>query len=174
MTLTGIGFNDTRNVKVQFDAGDAYQNEEAFGVYVSDTEIKCETPNLEAFLNKTGRVCNISVSLDGQIHTIYNVNFEFFTVTSAVHSAVFGPALLNGVPTGQRSEFTIITRDKFGEIRKYGGDEFTVLVQRVVPQAEIDAEKEEEEGRLAIRPRALLALFGPCYRQRAHAENARG
>jgi dynein heavy chain len=134
ITLTGIGFNDTRNVKVQFDAGDAYQNEEAFGVYVSDTEIKCETPNLEAFLNKTGRVCNISVSLDGQIHTIYNVNFEFFTVTSAVHSAVFGPALLNGVPTGQRSEFTIITRDKFGEIRKYGGDKFTVLVQRVVPK----------------------------------------
>ena len=101
---------------------------------------------MEAFLNKTGRVCNISVSLDGQIHTIYNVNFEFFTVTSAVHSAVFGPALLNGVPTGQRSEFTIITRDKFGEIRKYGGDKFTVLVQRVVPQAEIDGEKEEEEG----------------------------
>ena len=51
---------------------------------------------------------------------------------------------MDGIPTGQRSEFTILTRDKFGEIRKYGGDKFKVLVERVIPQAELEAEALEE------------------------------
>ena len=34
ITLTGLHFPNTRNIKVQFDAGDAYQNEETFGAYV--------------------------------------------------------------------------------------------------------------------------------------------
>ena len=48
-------------------------------------------------------------------------------------------------PQHNDPSFTILTRDKFGEIRKYGGDKFKVLVERVVPQAEIEAEAQEGE-----------------------------
>jgi dynein heavy chain len=145
LKLVGVKFPNTRNIKVQFDAGDNYTNEECMANYVSETELTCETPNLEAFLQKSGRKCNLSVSIDGGIFTIYHVDFEFFTVTSAVKSIMFGPGLIDGVPHGKRVEFIILAKDRFGDSRSYGGDEFTIAVERLVVVEEAPEKGEGED-----------------------------
>jgi dynein heavy chain len=148
ITLKGVNFQNTRNIKVFFDAGDQYTDEDAMGNYVSGTEITVETPNLEAFINKTGRKVNISCTIDGGIPTIYPVDYEFFTVTSGPKSVVFGPGLIDGVPSGVQCEIILLAKDRFGESRKTGGDEFDIVVERLVVVEEkeaADGEGEEDE-----------------------------
>ena len=158
LKLIGVGFPNTRNIKVQFDAGDNYTNEECMANYVSETELTCETPNLEAFLQKNGRKCNVSISIDGGIYTIYQVDFEFFTVTSAAKSILFGPGLIDGVPSGKRVEIVILAQDRFGEPRSYGGDEFTITVERLIV---VEEAPEKRKVKMTTKRRMTMKTQNP-------------
>eukprot|EP00946_MAST-07B_sp_MAST-7B-sp1_P001405 g1405.t1 len=136
LTIAGVGFKNTRGLKVKFQGG-AYGEAEAFATFVNDTTLTVSTPDLSQFLRLPGkdnyRVVNVALSINDDLNTIYPIMFRIFTLTDAQNSLCFGPALMDGAFAGQVCEAVIITIDEYGELRTAPGDKFSVKVVQVIP-----------------------------------------
>ncbi|CAN0091851.1 unnamed protein product, partial [Discosporangium mesarthrocarpum] len=98
---------------------------EAQGEVVSDTEVSFLTPNFEKF-GPTQVECRLAIGTKSLTNT--TVYFQYFSVGDANNTVAFGPGLLEGSATGVPVVFIIQARDKVGNDRVCGQDEFTVVV----------------------------------------------
>jgi dynein heavy chain len=108
------------------------------GVFTSENELTCVTPNFEQFGPKE---CVIQLSIGGKDLTTTWINFQYFLNTRANMSLAFGPGLLQEVCAGHPVEFLIVARNDLGENRTSGRDYFEVKVvkQVMVENAEGEA-----------------------------------
>ena len=87
VTITGDGFKDS-NIVIRF----SYNKDqfiEVNGVYVSNTEITCETPAFD----KVDKPATVTLSISKGDHTITSTSFQYYLNTSAEQSIAFGPGL---------------------------------------------------------------------------------
>lgn len=136
VTIYGVGFQDTSQITVKFIC--QKQTFTANATFVSETEITCETPNIEQIGPKEAE---IRVSFRGGAFTITSTNFQYFLNTRAHKSLAYGPGLLAGGAAGKPTVFFIQARNDLGENRKSGADNFKVkIVENVEEGQEIPFE----------------------------------
>jgi dynein heavy chain len=139
LNIQGQGFKDA-NIRVQFTVGnrpvDAVSPKvtiEVAGVFVSETELTCVTPDFSQFGPKEA-VMQLSIA-GGDLTTTW-VPFNYFLNTRAFKSLAYGPGLLQDVLTGTQVEFIIQARNDLCENRTSGNDKFEVIVSRECPAEE--------------------------------------
>ena len=98
VTIRGVGFKD-KNIKVvfSFTAGDSpitpnstIEVLEVGGVYVSETELTCVTPNFEKF---GACKATVKVTISGGYLTTTFVPFSYTLNTRACMSLCYGPGI---------------------------------------------------------------------------------
>ena len=99
------------------------------GELVDDNTVGFETPNYEKFgaVTVEGRV-----SIGGKPLTNNTISFDFFSVTSADTTIVFGPAIINGCLATFPAGLAIQARDSAGLNRTCGMDEYTFILNKVI------------------------------------------
>eukprot|EP01038_Epipyxis_sp_PR26KG_P005447 gene5447-7540_t len=121
--IHGIDFTNTTNVVVRF--GNNRANVDVPGVFISQTKIKCVSPNSSKL--PAGEV-EVRLSLDNDSFTTTFQKFSYFSVTNASNCIMFGPGILNGCAINEEVSFIIQARDDNSLNRTTGGDEFSVMV----------------------------------------------
>lgn len=154
ITITGQGFKEV-NINVLFTVGNkpvdsiTKLTKDVPGVYVSPTEITCNTPSFEAFGPKDA-VIQLQIGNE-EISTTWS-NFNYFLNTRAVKSLAYGPGCMpQEVSPGNEVEFTIQARNDLGENRTSGRDVFEVNVCQFKPPAEEGAKPERVEIEATIQ-----------------------
>lgn len=127
INIFGIDFVNTVNVVVRF--GNHRNAVDVPGVFVSQTKIKCVSPNSSklALIAGSGEV-DVRVSLNGDSFTTTSQKFTFFPVTNGSNCIMYGPGLLSGCAIKEQVSFMIQARDDYGNNRTTGGDGFNVLI----------------------------------------------
>ena len=146
MTLFGEGFKsaNSMNATVRFACQKGFLEVE--GEVISDTEVAFQTPCFE----KYGPVdVECRVKLGAKTLTNGTVPFSYFSVTDATKSLAFGPGLLEGFTAGFPTSFVIQAKDKNGNDRVCGMDEFCVTITEMdtvkcVEEVEDEGEDAEE------------------------------
>ena len=64
------------------------------GKYLSETEVSCTTPNLEAF--GAGHV-DVKVAISGEMFTVNKLKYFFYNDTKAANCIAYGPGLTDGM-----------------------------------------------------------------------------
>ncbi|CBJ30911.1 Dynein heavy chain family dynein heavy chain [Ectocarpus siliculosus] len=130
--ITGMGFSSTSgSVNVRFACPKGFVETE--GRVVNDTEVSFHTPSFEKF-GPMQVECRLSIGPKGLTNT--KVNFQYFSVGDATKTVAFGPGLLHGTAPAVPVVFMIQARDKIGNDRVCGMDEFRVEVVNVAEEAE--------------------------------------
>jgi dynein heavy chain len=122
--IEGIDFVNTPLVVVRF--GGKKGTIDVPGEYVSETHLKCKTPDFQRW--GAGDV-EVRVSLKGDSFTTTHERYSFFAVSDATKCLAFGPGVLVGQAVGDTTMFVIQARDTQNNARVSGGDEFTVKVR---------------------------------------------
>jgi dynein heavy chain len=145
LTINGQGFKDA-NIRVLFTQGSravdtiTKQTLEVPGVFVSETELTCVTPNFEQFGPKE---CVMQLSIANGDLTNTWIPFQYFYNTRADKSLAYGPGLLDNCGTNHPAEFKIIAKNDHCENRTSGRDTFEVKITQKVPiPAEVQADPE--------------------------------
>ena len=123
--IKGVGFSETSQINVKFIC--AKNSTPVPGVFVSETEISCDTPSFEAIGPKEAE---IRVSIRGGAYTITSTKFTYFMNTRAQKSLAFGPGLLKEGSAGNSTVFFIQSRNDLGENRRSGSDKFIVHINK--------------------------------------------
>jgi dynein heavy chain len=126
ITVKGVGFKDTSEIKVRFSVGKMFQ--EVNGSYVNDNELTCITPNFETIGPKESEV---RMNIQGGDYTNTFCTFNFFMNTREYKCLAYGPGLLEGGACGAPTEFIIQARNDNDENRKSGRDHFEVKITTV-------------------------------------------
>ena len=132
LTITGVGFTNTSNIIVRFTIGKVTVDCE--GVYVSDTELTCKTPD---FSHIGPKEVDVTLAIDRGDFTITSAKFNFFLNTKADKTIAYGPGLLCENPADAKTVFYIQARNEKGENRVSGADEFVVELKRYGPDGEL-------------------------------------
>ena len=131
LVIKGVGFRDN-NCQVYFTCGKdvpAIPNKNSLfvpGVFVSETEIHCQSPNFALHGPKEAMV---QLMMSNKDLTTTACDFQFFLNTRAAKSLAFGTGLLPDMQIGEPVEFYIQARNDNGENRTSGLDEFTVAIK---------------------------------------------
>ena len=152
VTINGVGFTSNQNFIVRFTWGKV--NMDVEGVYVSETELTCKTPD---FSSVGPKEVEVTLAVDRGDFTITNAKFNFFLNTKADRTIAYGPGLLCENPVNEKTVIFIQARNEKGENRVSGTDEFVIQIKRpeseeaklAVPVQEVRKsvrEGEEEEG----------------------------
>jgi len=122
--LVGIDFSNTKDVVVRFSSkcGTA----DVSGEFLSNTQLACVAPDFSSY--PAGEV-EVRIALNGDSFTTTSQVYTFFAVTSAAHSLIYGPGLLNGGACNEETMFVIQARDSSNKDRTSGGDEFKVNIR---------------------------------------------
>ncbi|OMJ82808.1 hypothetical protein SteCoe_16405 [Stentor coeruleus] len=123
--IKGVGFSETSQINVKFIC--AKNSLSAPGIYISETEISCETPSFETIGPKEAE---IRVSIRNGAYTITWTKFTYFMNTRAHKSLAFGPGLLKDGSANQPTVFFIQSRNDLGENRRSGSDKFIIHVKK--------------------------------------------
>lgn len=111
------------------------------GTVLSPTVIQATAPSFEKF---GPLLAEVRASLSGAPYTNVSTSFKFHSVTGALKSLAFGPCLVSTLNDTCMAEcptvFIIQSRDKDGNPRDCGGDEFTIIL-RPVNGADEDAQQ---------------------------------
>jgi dynein heavy chain len=90
-----------------------------------DERISVRTPNFE----KYGAVkVQLRLKIGSQSLTNNTVDFTFFSVTDCSQTVAFGPGIFSQNSVGQDASFVIQAKDKFGNNRVCGMDEFHIEI----------------------------------------------
>ena len=128
MILKGKGFHSTRGASatIRFSCEKGFI--EVQGKILSDEEISLRTPAFE----KYGPLdVEVHVKLSSQLYSNGAANFTFFSITDARKSVAFGPGILVGNKTNNKSAVIIQAKDKDSNDRTCGMDKFNISIQRV-------------------------------------------
>ena len=123
--IKGVGFTETSQINIKFIC--AKNSIPVTGVFVSETEISCETPSFESIGPKEAE---IRVSIRGGAYTITATKFTYFMNTRAHKSLAFGPGLLKDGCANHSTVFFIQSRNDLGENRKSGADRFIIRIKK--------------------------------------------
>lgn len=126
ITIHGVGFKDTSEIKVRFSHGKQFCD--VIGTYVTETEMTCVTPNFEAIGPKE---CEVRMNIQGGDFTNTWCNFNFFMNTREYKCLAYGPGLLEGSACGSPTEFIIQARNDHDENRRSGRDHFEVKITAI-------------------------------------------
>nr|SYZ35238.1 PtDNAH9b [Paramecium tetraurelia] len=161
VSITGDGFKDSQNIIVRFFSGKASEDVQA--VYVSPTELTCETPSYE---KHGARKSEVKVSIDRLDFTIMSQFYSYFLNSKAEKSLMFGPGVLRENAIKTDTMFYIQTRNLNNQNRESGADEFQIEITR----PDVLSELEEERQREAIRLQQLEQM-DPEERERIEQES---
>lgn len=134
ITVRGMGLADTKgdvNVSVACAKGAL----EVPGEVLSDTEMQFITPDYRQFGQAQDVQCRLKISSLGLTNTA--IGLKLFEVTDAKESLVFGPGILNNCAAGAPVNLVIQAKDKHGNDRWCGMDEFVISVVRTMSKEEV-------------------------------------
>jgi len=101
---------------------------EVLGTVTSDTSLTFITPDYTQFGSAQDVQCRLKIGPGGLTNTA--VELKLFEVTSPDESIVFGPGVIDGCAAGDPVSIVIQAKDKYGNDRWCGMDEFTIKVVR--------------------------------------------
>ena len=136
--IKGEGFKSTQTFYVQFGTEKNHQN--VAGIFVSEKEIRCETPNFE---ESGPQEVEVKIWTDRGDLTITYTKFKYFLNTKAEKTIAFGPGLLLGNSIKDKTEFFIQTRNLNNENRLSGKDEFKIVIKKKKQETEESEENKE-------------------------------
>ncbi|CAM9498163.1 unnamed protein product, partial [Phaeothamnion confervicola] len=124
VTVDGMGFTSVKGaVTVRLACPKGFL--EVAGDVVSDRQLSFHTPSFEKFGAVTVQ-CRVAIG--AKALTASCVGFQYFSVADATKTLAFGPGLLSGFAPGMPVVFVIQSKDKNGNDRICGADEFRVTV----------------------------------------------
>ena len=121
--LHGLRFIESPMINVRFTDGKRDAN--CNGTFVSDTMIKCVSPDFTKF-GAADVVVRLSIS--GDPFTVNETRFIYYANTQAKKSMAFGPGLLQGNQSGQLVSFVLQAKDLHGKMRTTGLDPLKVEI----------------------------------------------
>ena len=121
--LHGLRFIESPMINVRFTDGKRDAN--CNGTYISDTMIKCTSPDFSKF-GAADVIVRLSIS--GDPFTVNETRFIYYANTQAKKSMAFGPGLLPGCPAGQLVSFIVQAKDLHGKTRTTGLDPLRVAI----------------------------------------------
>jgi hypothetical protein len=122
--LQGLRFIESPMINVRFTDGKRDAN--CNGQFISDTQIKCTSPDFSKF-GAADVVVRLSIS--GDPFTVNEAKFIYYANTSAKKSMAFGPGLLQSNFAGQVCSFIVQAKDLHGKIRTTGLDPLQVVIK---------------------------------------------
>ena len=118
ITIRGMKFKESPIVSVRFTDGKKSEMTVS-GTWVSETEIKCKSPDFSKF---GAYDVIVRVSIGGDPFTVSETHYSFYSNTSAKKCVCFGPGLKSGNPAGQLLSFMVQCKDVSGKLRTTGDD----------------------------------------------------
>lgn len=109
--IDGDGFKDSNNIIVRFDSHSKATSPEVQGVYISETQIECETPSFADIGVKSSVV---TISINKGDYTITSSKFTFYYNTKADECIAYGPGLLTENCPDHETIFCIQARNSKG------------------------------------------------------------
>lgn len=102
---------------------------------VDENTLVCDTPNFDESYPGQSEVRLIAAGHD---ITITKVHFSYFLNTKADKSVAFGPGVFPENNITKESLFYIQTKNKLGDNRESGGDEFQIDIRKYVEESTED------------------------------------
>ena len=87
------------------------------GTFVSDTAIKCISPDFSKF---GAAEVVVRLSISGDPFTVNETKFIYYANTSAKRSMAFGPGMLPNNKAGQLCSLVVQAKDLHGQVRTTG------------------------------------------------------
>ena len=123
IVLKGLRFKESPMVTVRFT--DGKREATVSGQWVSETELKCKSPDFSKF----GAIdVVVRVSIGGEPYTVNETFYSYYANTSSKKCMCFGPGLRNGNAAGNEISFMMQAKDTGGKCRTTGDDPIDVKI----------------------------------------------
>ncbi len=124
MILQGKGFSSIMGVAtVRFACQKGHLDVTA--EVLDDEQVRVTTPSFEKY---GAMEIEMRLKIGAQSFTNNSVAFNFFSVTDCLQTVAFGPGILSQNPINQETSFVVQARDKYGNNRVCGMDEFEIEI----------------------------------------------
>ncbi len=107
-----------------------------------ENTLACETPNFDG--SQPG-LSDVRLIASGHDITITQAQFSYFLNTKADKTVAFGPGVFPENNISKESLFYIQTKNKLGDNRESGGDQFLVDIWKYSEETTDEENKKEEE-----------------------------